>query len=445
MKTLNTLVLLIALIGLFSCSSAPKTTKVELIVGDFTSRLYVDVLNQRFDLFKDSTGVAKVELDVIKEPCFAFVKLGGITKEIYIEPGNHIVVNRKSHQDISIEGDQQAVNAFLNERFPLSFTDEMYRLPLPEFMRALDAASEKYAQLLDSKPELAASAAMIKENRYYVQWVNAIVKYFAPKEHLTEEENGRLMQFLQEQNAQSYRFTKAGDAIDRSITTLYKQDEPDYKNHSWDYGTGVRIKWLEENIKDSYIKQNFIHTAVDLYITYAGTDKGGEIFKAYKATVDDKTLLDKFDKKVNEFKNIVKGSPVPELKFQDANGQSRSLEEFKGKYVYIDLWATWCGHCIEQFPYLKELKKEYKHNNIVFLGVNNDRKLKSFTNYVEKHKLEGEQWYVGHDKIFSEFFHIASQPRFILLDPQGRIYDAHMLRPDNTEALKSYLDQLEGI
>lgn len=445
MKTLNKLVLLIALIGLYSCSNAPKTTKVELIVGDFASRLYVDVLNQRFDLFKDSTGVATVELDIITEPCFASVKLGGITKEIYIEPGNHIIVNRKSHQDISIEGDQQAVNDFLNERFPLSFTDEMYSLPLPEFMKAFDSASEKYAQLLDSKPELSAYAPILTQNRDYVQWVNAIVKYFAAKKHLTEEENARLMQFLQEQNAQSYRFTKAGDAIARSITTLYKQDEPDYKNHSWDYGTGVRIKWLDENIKDEYIKQNFIHTAVDLYITYAGTDKGGDIFKAYKETVNNKILLDKFAEKVDEFKNIVKGSPVIDIKFQDVKGQTRTLDEFNGKYVYIDLWATWCGHCIDQFPYLEELKKEYKENNIVFLGVNNDSKLKSFTNYVEKHKLEGDQWYIGQNKTFSNFFKIASQPRFILLDPQGKIYDAHMLRPDNTEALKGYLNKLDGI
>ncbi|MBK3518198.1 TlpA family protein disulfide reductase [Carboxylicivirga marina] len=444
MKNLNILVLLIALIGAYSCSNAPKTTTVELHVGDLKSRLYLTALNEQHDLFQDSEGFAKIELNHITEPCFANVKFG-VTKQIYLEPGNHIVVKYNGPGDIRYEGDQAEVNTFLNERAPLPFTEEMYSLALPEFMQAFDRATEKYAELVNSKSELATCASMLKENKYYDHWTVAIIKYFAAKPSLSKEEYARLLQFLQEQDAQSSRFTSSPDAINRCITALYKQDEPNYRSYSWDKGTTLKLNWLNKNINDRTIKQHFIHTAVDLYITYAGTNKGGEIFKAYKATVDDKTLLDKFDKKVNEFKNIVKGSPVPEFKFQDANGQSRSLEEFKGKYVYIDLWATWCGHCIEQFPYLKELKKEYKHNNIVFLGVNNDRKLKSFTNYVEKHKLEGEQWYVGQDKIFSEFFHIASQPRFILLDPQGRIYDAHMLRPDNTEALKSYLDQLEGI
>ncbi|WP_289053154.1 TlpA family protein disulfide reductase [Carboxylicivirga marina] len=445
MNALRTLLLLVSVFAMYSCNTPSKSTKVELIVGEFKSRLYVNVLNQRFDLFKDSTGVATIDLDVITEPCFAVVEVGAIAKEIYLEPGNHVRITRKSAQEIYFEGDQANVNAFLNERTPIAIPSELYQSPLADFMKAFDKAAESYARLVNSKPELKHCAEMLTQNRNYLRWRIAIIKYFSSQQKLSKEGHSILKQFLREQNKQSYRFRPAPDAIDRCITALYQQDEPDYKNHSWDYGTGIKIKWLEENINDSYIKQNFIHAAVDAYIAYAGIDKGDDIFQLYTETVDNQTLLDKFNKKLDVYKKMSKGSEVPEFKFQDANGQTRLLNEFKGKYVYIDLWATWCHACIAQFPYLEALKKEYKDNNIVFLGLNTDMKFSYFTGYVEKHKIPGHQWYIGRNDAFDEFFKVWSQPRFILLDPQGKIHDAHMLRADKPEALKSYLNKLEGI
>ena len=78
--------------------------------------------------------------------------------------------------------------------------------------------------------------------------------------------------------------------------------------------------------------------------------------------------------------SLVYGSPVdttgvrvgdkcPAFTFEDMKGQSRSLEEFKGKYVFIDVWASWCYPCRKEFPHLQELEKKFEGQNIVFVGI----------------------------------------------------------------------------
>ena len=58
----------------------------------------------------------------------------------------------------------------------------------------------------------------------------------------------------------------------------------------------------------------------------------------------------------------------------DSTGRMISMKDFKGKVMFIDVWATWCGPCREQFPFLKIVEEEYKDNSdIVFMGISIDR------------------------------------------------------------------------
>lgn len=64
-------------------------------------------------------------------------------------------------------------------------------------------------------------------------------------------------------------------------------------------------------------------------------------------------------------KKIKKGNKAPDFSdYENYKGGTSSLSDFKGNYVYIDIWATWCKPCIAQIPYLKILEEEYKDKNI---------------------------------------------------------------------------------
>ena len=75
--------------------------------------------------------------------------------------------------------------------------------------------------------------------------------------------------------------------------------------------------------------------------------------------------------------------PSPDFKGQDINGKTLSLKDFNGKYLYIDVWATWCGPCKKEIPFLKELEKKFEGKNITFLSLSTDQNKTDWENMVK--------------------------------------------------------------
>ncbi len=153
-------------------------------------------------------------------------------------------------------------------------------------------------------------------------------------------------------------------------------------------------------------------------------------------------------------KNQIMGKGKLSPKFEnyvDYKGGKKSLDSFKGKYVYIDVWATWCAPCIQQIPYLKEMKNLYKNKNIVFLGISTDENTKSggsweaaeqkWRDFVKNYELGDVQLWAGKDFSFQQAYEINGFPRFILIDPDGKIVDAEAPRPSDP-LLKELLDSI---
>ena len=128
----------------------------------------------------------------------------------------------------------------------------------------------------------------------------------------------------------------------------------------------------------------------------------------------------------------------------DTKDRMVSMKEFKGKVVFIDVWATWCGPCKEQFPYLKELEEEYKDNkNIVFVGISIDRvqDKDKWLRFIQKEKLPGIQLLDDAGHGFGRKYGINAVPRFLLIDKEGNWIEIRCPRPTDTENLKRYLDK----
>lgn len=66
------------------------------------------------------------------------------------------------------------------------------------------------------------------------------------------------------------------------------------------------------------------------------------------------------------------GTPAPDITAPDTNGKTVKLSSFKGKYVVVDFWATWCGDCRRDFPEFKQLAADYK-GKVTFFGVSFDK------------------------------------------------------------------------
>lgn len=139
------------------------------------------------------------------------------------------------------------------------------------------------------------------------------------------------------------------------------------------------------------------------------------------------------------------GKPSIAFNFRNIDGGQTSSESLKGKYVYIDAWATWCGPCIQEIPSMKKIEKQYHGKNITFVSLSLDKEkdFQKWQKMVADKQMGGVQLFGDKDfeSEFAQFYGINSIPRFILIDPKGNIVDANAPRPSDPE-LVTLLDQL---
>lgn len=151
---------------------------------------------------------------------------------------------------------------------------------------------------------------------------------------------------------------------------------------------------------------------------------------------------------------LPKGSESPSFNdYENYAGGTTSLEDLKGKYVYIDVWATWCAPCKVEIPSLKKLDEDYKDKNITFVSISIDdarahkgsmeKANEAWKAMVADKELTGVQLFApnGWQSDFIKDYKINGIPRFILIDPEGKIVTPDAPRPSD-EQLRTLLDTL---
>ena len=138
------------------------------------------------------------------------------------------------------------------------------------------------------------------------------------------------------------------------------------------------------------------------------------------------------------------GAQLPEFTFIDVNDQQVKLSSLKGKYLFIDCWATWCNPCCGELPYLAELEKKFEGKNITFVSISVDQDLNKWKAKVKDESLGGVQLNVNKDNAFAKFFGIRGIPHFVLVDPEGRVLNPFMSRPSQ-EVTAEIIGSLKGL
>ena len=157
---------------------------------------------------------------------------------------------------------------------------------------------------------------------------------------------------------------------------------------------------------------------------------------------------DKLTQRYNSAKSTKAGLASVDFNYENYDGGMTSLEDLRGKLLYIDVWATWCGPCIREFPALKELVKEYEEKDIEFVSVSIDSKndYSKWRKMVAEKNIGGIHLYddEGLSSDFMKAFSVSLIPRFMMIDPQGKIITAKAPRPSSKEVRKfidGYLDK----
>ena len=162
-------------------------------------------------------------------------------------------------------------------------------------------------------------------------------------------------------------------------------------------------------------------------------------------------LYDKFHKAEGKIASFL---------YENINGKMVSLEDFRGKFVYIDFWATWCAPCLAEIPYLKKLEERFKNDKIEFIGISIDKlnAKEKWKKMVVQKELSNTQLFApsqGYQEkvnITDEFMKLTyvnsyylGIPHFLLIDPEGKIIDTYTYRPSNKKTKENISKLLENL
>ena len=169
-----------------------------------------------------------------------------------------------------------------------------------------------------------------------------------------------------------------------------------------------------------------------------------EKYKTY-SNEDSKELIAFFYKQKKQMDIVKPGASAPDFNFKDINGKSISMNDLKGKYIYIDVWATWCAPCKREIPYLQKLENDFHNNQISFVSISVDQNKTAWENMVKSKGLKGIQLYAPPQQAqtFKDQYLISGIPRFILLDKEGKIINANAPRPSGN--IRDIISNLKGI
>lgn len=439
----------ILIVVLMSCNNVSKTTvrvhldnpqgeiKPQLITQDST---YVMAL--------DSTNTALFVMAENFRPGYATVLLGRMQLPVYVEPGKSFDVSVKFEGRRMIPtftGEGAKKSEYLNSAV-LQFNPD-YKLEEAEFLASLDEQVKKFNENLDTlgfdpqfnqleKKRLAYMVYGLLPvypvyHSYYAQISNfepADAFYNKLVAVITEDEALIGMDWYQEALVGRVRTIVARDPEIRDNLTFTKE----------------QLDYVEQNFKAPAVVGYLVDRIVTTYVKNYGVDHLAEIAPVYSARVSDPVKKAEFDKLCAKWAGIAAGQPSPSFKYLDINGKEVSLADLAGKYVYIDVWATWCGPCRGELPHLKTLEEKYGKKNIYFVSISCDRDKAAWEKMVKEDKLGGIQLHNGGDDTFMDAYMITGIPRFILLDKEGKIINANMTRPSNPGTAKTF-DALEGI
>lgn len=191
-------------------------------------------------------------------------------------------------------------------------------------------------------------------------------------------------------------------------------------------------------LKSQSIKNRLIQNSVyDITIENSNFE---QLYFEYIAITNDPKVKETLKEFYTNAKASEVGKPSPLFNYENQKGGSISLESLKGKYVFIDVWATWCGPCREDLPFLQKIEEQFQGKNIFFVGISIDNvkdRIK-WRNLVNKKQLGGIHLLADKEfeSNFIKSYAINSIPRYILLDINGNIVNANAPRPSDPKLVE---------
>ena len=252
---------------------------------------------------------------------------------------------------------------------------------------------------------------------------------------------------------------KTSDLFDKDLKNIDYINNNDYVN-SPSYKSLVLAHFFNQEKLSSNIKTHFSDlleanapnikkdiVSQGKYYLSASSENNELLYNSFIKMSNDSIQTAELTDIYNKLQLIKKGMKSPEFfDYENYKGGTTSLSDLRGKYLYIDVWATWCGPCIREIPASKKMEKLYHEKNIEFVYISIDVRDRPVYNYdkwkemIEEKSLGGVQLFADNawDSKFTKAFVINSIPRYLLIGPDGNIVSGDAPRPSDQKLVELF-------
>ncbi|MFA5419110.1 MAG: TlpA disulfide reductase family protein [Bacteroidales bacterium] len=141
----------------------------------------------------------------------------------------------------------------------------------------------------------------------------------------------------------------------------------------------------------------------------------------------------------NEMEGLPEGVQLINLRDADnaETGFSDILAKYKGKVIYLDFWASWCGPCRGEMPHSANMKKQLAGKDVVFVYISSDQDAAKWEGMIKQLQITGEH-YLTNQKAYQEYnqlLNVKTIPRYVIIDREGQIVNSNAPRPSNPQSV----------
>ena len=438
----------------------PTDTEVEV----FYNKEYVTNSTEtvRFTLDADNAFSGEIALD---EPRFVYLRMPRRTIQLYLEPGAdiHVRFDASDSEVLPVIGGEKALESSFMVAYAMEIErnygkrvilEEIAGYEPADFVRYMDEVYGRKMEFLNAfegrKDLDAAFLNLVKSNFLYEKYdllmdYPRYYAYFNQLEDSPELPEG-YYDFLEQEGIfgdeslklQSY-LSFLGGYVNYFIgkEEAMEAEGASYFQVQFDYGSRLFPGKTREFVTAQ---------AVISALNFAPFEEAQAMADDFFELAGDPQFRDIVNA---EFETVLKtapGNPAPDFTLTDINGEEVSLSDFRGKVVYLDFWASWCGPCMREVPYAKELKKRMEgQDDLVFLYISIDTDEEAWRRTVANQEIRGVHLNVpGGRAEVPSLYNVKGVPTFYIIGRDGNIFDNRPPRPSNPlvdERLSAALEQ----
>lgn len=466
------LILLLAA-GLFACSNpAAETANISGLVENPTAE-EVEVFYYK-EFLTNTMETVTLELDAdhafsgqlpIDEARFVYVRMPQRTILLYLQPGAdvHVAFDATDPEALPVISGEHV----LESQFMVAYNKEIERnygrgiimesipgIQPEDFVSQMDDVYGKrmaFLESFDGYSELDAGFVnLMKANFLYEKYV-LLMEYPRYYAYFNQLEDGPELpegyySFLEEEGlfhddlmaSQPYlSFLGSYNNYFMELDQAMENEDRSYFQAQFDYGK----KLFTGKSRDHMLSQ-----AVMSALSFAPFEEAQELTDDYFELASDPLYRDLVTREYETILKISPGNPAPDFTLTDINGQQVSLSDFHGKVVYLDFWASWCGPCMREVPFAKELKTRMEgQEDLVFLYISIDTDEEAWRNTVAEKNIQGVHLNVSGGRAeVPSLYNVKGVPTFFIIGRDGKIFDNRPPRPSNPAIDETLVSALQA-